>query len=61
MGRYPCGLNWGQTKEQELLEVRMWKNYMWLMKTYETRFKKLMAKIWQGPHDFEGFYNIEGT
>jgi len=59
--RYPCGLNLGQTKEQELLEERMWKNYMWLMKAYKTRFKKLMAKAWQGPHDFEGSYNIEGT
>lgn len=58
--RYPCGLNWGQTKEQELLEERMWKNYMWLMKAYETRFKKLMSKVWKGPHDFEGSYKIEG-
>lgn len=59
--RYPCGLNWAQTKEQELLEERMWQNYMWLMKAYETRFKKLMAKGWQGPHDFKGSFKIEGT
>lgn len=59
--RYPCGLNWAQTKEQELLKEKMWKNYLWLMKSYEVRFKKLIAKEWKGPHTFNGLFIIEGT
>lgn len=58
--RYPCGVNWGHTKEQEILQEQMWKNYMWLMKAYETRFRKLISKVWKGPHDFEGSFEIEG-
>ena len=58
--RYPCGLNWAQTKEQELLKEKMWKNYLSLMKSYEVKFKKLIAKGWKGPHAFEGSFKITG-
>lgn len=59
--RYPCGLNWAQTKEQNLLSQKVWKNYMWLMGAYESRFKKLMLKGWKGPHQFDGSFEIKGT
>lgn len=59
--RYPCGLNWAQTKEQNLLSQKVWKNYMWLMGVYESRFKKLILKGWEGPHQFEGSFEIKGT
>ena len=58
--RYPCGLNWSQTREQVLLDEKAWNNYRWLMKSYETRFKKLISKSWKGPHAFEGSFKIEG-
>jgi len=58
--RYPCGLNWAQTKEQGFLTEKAWKNYLWLMKAYEVRFKKLMRKGWKGPHKFEGSFEING-
>lgn len=59
--RYPCGLNWAQTKEQILLSDKVWKSYLWLMRAYESRFKKLMLKGWKGPHEFEGSFEIRGT
>lgn len=59
--RYPCGLNWAQTKEQNLLSQKLWKNYMWLMGAYESRFKKLMHKGWKGPHKFNGSFEIRGS
>jgi len=31
------------------------------MKSYEVRFKKLIAKGWKGPHTFNGLFIIEGT
>jgi len=31
------------------------------MKSYEIRFKKLIAKGWKGPHTFEGSFVIKGT
>lgn len=59
--RYPCALNWAQTKEQNLLTEKTWNNYLWLMKAYETRFKNLISKGWKGPHKFEGSFHIKGT
>jgi len=59
--RYPCGLNWAQTKEQNILSKKVWKNYMWLMRAYESRFKKLILKGWKGPHKFDGSFEIKGT
>lgn len=59
--RYPCGLNWAQTKEQNLLSEKEWKNYLWLLRAYESRFKKLMLKGWKGPHEFSGSFEIRGT
>lgn len=59
--RYPCGLNWAQTKEQNLLSEKVWKSYLWLMRAYESRFKKLVLKGWKGPHKFEGSFEITGT
>lgn len=59
--RYPCGLNWAQTKEQNLLSQKVWKNYMWLMGAYESRFKKLILKGWKGPHKFDGSFEIKGA
>jgi hypothetical protein len=58
--RYPCGLNWAQTKDQNLLTNKLWKNYLWLIRAYEARFKKLMLKGWKGPHRFEGSFEIAG-
>lgn len=34
--RYPCGLNWAQTKEQRLLSEKDWKCYLWLMSAMDT-------------------------
>lgn len=59
--RYPCGLNWAQTKEQNLLSETVWKNYLWLMSAYESRFIKLMLKGWKGPHEFNGAFEITGS
>ncbi len=59
--RYPCSLNINETKEQELLSKKMWGNYLWLVRAYEKRFKKLIAKGWDGPHEFSGSFKIEGT
>lgn len=59
--RYPCGLNWAQTKEQSYLTSKVWKNYLWLMRSYEIRFKALMKKGWQGTHGFKGKFDISGT
>jgi len=58
--RYPCGLNWAKTKEQNILDKKMWSNYLWLMSAYEKRLKKLFKKSWKGPHKFEGRYKITG-
>ncbi|WP_341232345.1 hypothetical protein [uncultured Methylophaga sp.] len=58
--RYPCGLNWAQTKSQSILNERMWNNYRWLMRVYEKRFKHLMSKGWKGPHSFSGKFVISG-
>ncbi|HIQ54926.1 MAG TPA: hypothetical protein EYH51_16950 [Pseudomonas pachastrellae] len=59
--RYPCGLNWTKTREQSLLDQRSWDNYLWLMRAYELRFKKLMKVGWKGDHDFAGRFEIEGN
>lgn len=59
--RYPCGLNWAQTKEQNILSDKLWNNYRWLMRAYESRFKKLLLKGWKGPHEFEGSFDISGS
>lgn len=59
--RYPCGLNYAQTKEQVLLDEDMWKNYLFLMKNYEKSLKLLLAQKWKGPHEFEASYLIEGN
>jgi len=59
--RYPCGLNWAQTKEQNILSKKVWKNYLWLMRAYESRFRKLVLKGWKGPHQFEGSFKISGS
>jgi hypothetical protein len=59
--RYPCGLNWAQTKEQNILPGKVWNNYLWLMRAYESRFKKLILKGWKGPHEFEGSFKISGS
>jgi hypothetical protein len=58
--RYPCGLNWAQTKDQGVLTSKTWEKYLWLIGAYETRFKKLMLKGWVGPHNFEGSFEIAG-
>ncbi len=59
--RYPCGLNWAQTKEQNVLSGKAWNNYIWLMRSYELRFKKLALKGWSGPHAFKGSFEISGS
>lgn len=59
--RYPCGLNWAQTKDQHLLKEKVWNSYLWLMRAYELRFKKLMRKGWKGPHKFDGSFEISGS
>ncbi|WP_425055404.1 hypothetical protein [Pseudomonas abyssi] len=59
--RYPCGLNWAKTKEQRLLDERSWTNYLWLMRAYESRFKKLLKRGWKGEHEFDGWYEIDGN
>lgn len=59
--RYPCGLNWAQTKEQNILSEKAWCNYLWLMRAYESRFKKLILAGWKGPHEFEGTFKISGS
>ncbi len=59
--RYPCGLNWAQTKEQNILSGKVWNNYLWLMRADESRFKKLVLKGWKGPHEFEGSFKISGS
>lgn len=58
--RYPCGLNWAQTKEQILLSEKLWRSYMWLMRAYELRFKKLIRIGWKGPHKFDGYFDVKG-
>jgi hypothetical protein len=59
--RYPCGLNLAQTKDQNILSDKIWNNYLWLMRAYESRFKKLVFKGWKGPHEFEGSFKISGS
>ncbi|MBU2155645.1 MAG: hypothetical protein KKC81_06885 [Gammaproteobacteria bacterium] len=59
--RYPCGLNWAQTKEQNILSDKLWNNYLWIMRAYESRFKKLALNGWKGPHEFEGSFEISGS
>lgn len=58
--RYPCGLNWAQTRDQNMLDEKIWGNYLWLINSYEIRFKKLMKTGWKGPHKFEGYFEIDG-
>ncbi|CAA0082596.1 Uncharacterised protein [Zhongshania aliphaticivorans] len=58
--RYPCGLNWAQTKDPNLLTKKVWNNYLWLVGVYEARFKKIMLNGWEGPHHFEGSFEITG-
>jgi len=59
--RYPCGLNFAQTKNQNILSESIWRSYLWLMRAYEIRFKKMMLKGWKGPHEFQGYFEIEGA
>lgn len=59
--RYPCGLNYAQTKNQVILSERRWNNYLWLARSYEKRLRSLLSDGWKGPHEFEGYFTITGN
>jgi hypothetical protein len=59
--RYPCGLNWAQTKSQKILDKKIWNNYLWLMRAYEKRIKKIFSQRWIGPHKFDGSFQVNGS
>jgi hypothetical protein len=59
--RYPCALNWAQTRSQNILGEKYWNNYRWLMRSYEKKLAKLLSKGWKGPHKFEGTFEINGS
>lgn len=59
--RYPCSLSKKDTKEEQLLNKKLWQGYEWLVPAYGRCLKKLLAQEWRGPHGFQGHYKIEGN
>lgn len=59
--RYPCALTAKDSRMEARMTETLWDGYMRLMDAYGNRLRKLItAKVWYGPHGFEGRWQFYG-
>ncbi len=56
--RYPSAVNVERTSPQRFIHGDLWTEYRTLRKRYVEGLETLLRKRWQGPHEFEGYYEI---
>tara|TARA_R110000787_G_scaffold221535_2_gene330274 strand:- start:12413 stop:12880 length:468 start_codon:yes stop_codon:yes gene_type:complete len=56
--RYPCALTVASTKEEAVLQDRIWAGYLRLMSAYGNKMIRLLAGGWEGPYGGYGRFKI---
>jgi hypothetical protein len=56
--RYPCALTAAKTKEQLTFNPILWNAYLQVSHYYASKLTKLLGRKWNGPHGFNGLYEI---